>query len=93
MVTILNINASRQILPNIIAAPALQMQANPMTELSVAILEPMCYDLGFESWWKSVVNMSMPQLKKTLTSIVEIPSKMWKPKDSQIFIRRNRALK
>ena len=93
MVSILNINASRKILPRISAALALRMEANPITELSVAIVEPMCYDLGLESWWKSVVNMSMPQLKKTLTSLVEIPSKMWKPKDSQIFIRRNRALK
>ena len=64
MVTILNISASRKILPRMGAVPALQMQANLVTELSVAILEPMCYDMGLESWWKSVVNMSMPQLKK-----------------------------
>ena len=32
-VTILNINATRKILPRNDAVPALQMQANPMTEL------------------------------------------------------------
>ena len=92
-VIIFNINASRKILPKMGALPALQMQANPVTELSVAILEPMCYDQGLESWWKSVSSMSMSQLKKTLTSLVEIPSKLWKPKEGQIFVRRNRALK
>ena len=86
-------NASRGILPRISAALALHMQASPVAKLFVAILEPMCYDLGSESWWKSVCNMSMQQLKKTLISLVEIPSKQWKPKEAQIFVRRSRAFK
>ena len=49
MVTILNINASRKILPRISAVPALRMEANPTTELTVAVMEPMCYDLGLET--------------------------------------------
>ena len=65
-VVILNINASKKILPKMSALPVLQMQTNPTTELTVAILEPLCHDLGLENWWKSVVNMNMMQLKKTL---------------------------
>ena len=90
--TILNMNASRKILPRICAVPTLLMQANPVTELSVSILEPMCYDLGLESWCKSVFSTSLQQLKEKLVSLVDTPSKQWNPKEAQIIVRRNRAL-
>ena len=38
---ILNINAFKQILRRMSAVPALQMQKNPVTKHSVAVLEPM----------------------------------------------------
>ena len=63
-VVILNMNASKKILPKTGALLALQMQTNPTTELTVAILEPLCHDLGLENWWKSVVNMNMMPLNK-----------------------------
>ena len=40
-----------------------------------------------------MTNMSMLQLKKTLINLVQSPAKMWKPRESQIFVRTNRALK
>ena len=92
-VVILNMDASRKILPRMSARLALEMQTNLVAELSVAILEQLCYDLGIESWWKTVLNMSMQQLKNTLVNLVSILAKMWKPRESQILVRRNRALK
>ena len=92
-VVILNVNEYRKILASKSTLPALQMQSNPMTELSVAILEPLCYELGLETWWKTVVNMDMNQIKRTLVNIVQIPTKMWKPKENHIHLKRNRALK
>ena len=43
-VVLLNITASRKILPRMSALPALEMQTNLVTELSVAILEQLCDD-------------------------------------------------
>ena len=37
--------------------------------------------------------MNMAQLNKTLINVVQIPAKVCKPRESQIFVRRNKALK
>ena len=58
-VTILNINKDNIIVAVLKPVAALTMQANPKMQLSVAVLEPICYDLGLESCWKSIKFMNV----------------------------------
>ena len=51
---------------------ALTMQQNPRMQLSVAMLEPMCYDLGLENWWKSVKAMTVSQIRATIVKLIHI---------------------
>ena len=65
-VTILNINQDNVIDAVLKLVAALTMQANPKMQLSVAVLEPICYDLGLESSYPAsgclgkVANHQMP---------------------------------
>ena len=52
-VTIININTSKRILPVMKPMVALTMRANPRTEHSVGIIEPICYDLGSKAGGKA----------------------------------------
>ena len=92
-VTIFNINPDNIIDAVLKLVPALTMQANPRMQLSVAIHEPICYDLGLENWWKSVKSISAFQIKATIIKLIQIPSKSWKPQESQVHVRRDRMLK
>ena len=89
-VTIISINVNRRIMPVMKPMAALTMTANPRTELSVGVIEPICYDVGLENWWKGLLRMNFPQLQENLANLLQIPSKMWKPLDSHIHVRRER---
>ena len=88
-VTIINMNASRKIMPSKTGIASLSFQPKPVTELTVAVAEPICYELGKESWRKSLVSLTPPQLRKQFIQMVESPP--WKP--AEPFLRKNRALK
>ena len=58
---------------------ALAVQANPRTQLPVAIPELLCHALELGNWWKSVKSMCGFQIKATTIKLIQIPSKSSKP--------------
>ena len=72
-VIIFNMNAARKIMPSSAGIQDLPFQKNPVTELTVAVAEPICYELGKETWWKSLVPLTLLQLKKQFVQVVESP--------------------
>ena len=52
-VIIVNMTSSKKITPNAVGIPDFQFQANPIIELTVVVVESICYELGEELWWKA----------------------------------------
>ena len=84
---IINMDASRKIMPSSVGIAALPFQSSPITELTVAVAEPICYEQGMDFWGKSLVPCTPPQLRKQFIQMVESPP--WT--HAEPFLRRNRG--
>ena len=74
--------------------PNLSRAGDATTEVQISILEPICRELGVESWFKELCANAIARTWETLKGslkTVAIGSPKWKPKDPNI--RYDRRLK